>query len=246
MPTPTPDEQILKLLKAWGPKAVALLTAVGYFELDREEIVPEEAWKELGPRFERKVASAAIEKNWDVWQIVKDAITAVAFASGVSVAAKQLNVPQSAYDWNLRAQKFYDEHGDFFIKTMSRTDIDSLHQRIQQDFNLNPRDFGKRFADSYSCSPSRLERIKRTETHASAQGGSWNFANEAECEFKQWMCTSRAKWPRPSHRANWYQVRALEDPFDSGEIYPGQVNCRCYLLYFLDRDHLKWGAKKAA
>jgi len=241
----SPDEQILQLLKAWAPEVNALLHQAGYFELDREEIEPEEAWKELGPAFPRKVAAASIQKNTSVWDLVKSAISAVAFAAGVSTVAKQLNVPASAYDWNPRAQRFYDTHGDFFIKTMSRTDIESLHQRIQQDFNLNPKDFGQKFADSYSCSPARLERIKRTETHASTQGGGWNFAQEAGAQFKQWMCTPRNRWPRPTHRAVWYEVRALDQPFSNGLYYPSEVGCRCYLLYFLDVNHLERCAKNA-
>ncbi len=241
----TPDEQIKKKLAAWGPIAIALLKKYGYFNLDREEIQPDEALAELGSRFSSEVRKESLKKNREVWPLVWSAISAVAFASGVSSVARQIGVPQSAYDWNPRAQKFYDNHGDFFIKTLTNTDIQSLHQRIQQDFNLNPKDFGKKFANSYCCSPSRLERIKRAEGHMATQGGSWNFAEEADCQYKQWMCTARGRWPRPSHRANWYQVRALDAPFDNGEIYPGAINCRCYLLYFIDRDHLKWGAKRA-
>lgn len=234
----SPDEQILKLLRGWGPEAIALLTAAGYFSLDREEIPSEAAWEELGPAFPRKVAAASLEKNRGVWQIVKDAITAVAFGVGVSAVAKQLNVPASAYDWNPRAQKFYDTHGDFFIKNMSQTDIDSLHQRIQHDFNLNPREFAKKYAGSYSCSPARLERIKRTETHMAAQGGGWQFANEANAKFKRWNCTFRGKWPRPSHRAQEGMTIDIDEPFPiTGEHYPGQVNCRCWLSYYFESPH---------
>jgi hypothetical protein len=39
-------------------------------------------------------------------------------------------------------------------------------------------------------------------------------------------------------------VAAYNKPFSNGLEYPGEVNCRCYLLYFLDKDHLKRGAKK--
>jgi len=242
----TREAEILALIASWGPAVIALLNKHGYFSLDREDIEPEEILKELGPSFDREAIKASVAKNSKIWPLVWAVISSAAFASGVAATAKQINVPQSAYNWNPLAQKFYDDHGDFFIRAMSNTDIASLHQRIQYDFNLNPKDFAKKFADSYSCSPARLERIKRSEVHASAQGGSWNFANEADCNYKQWMCTPKNRWPRPSHRANWYQVKALEDPFANGEIYPGQVNCRCFMLYFLDREHLKWGAKKAA
>jgi hypothetical protein len=166
------------------------------------------------------------------------------FKAGARDVAKQLNIPFSKYDWNEGAQEHFEKHGLQLVKNLTQTDIDSLRERIQYDFNLNPKDFAKKYASSYSCSPARLERIKRSESHTSAQAGGHNYAEQADCEFKQWQCHPREKWPRPTHRAVWNEIRKIEETFSLGLAFPSDVNCRCFLLYFLDKDHLKWGAKK--
>lgn len=245
-----PDEQILRLLKDWAPEVNNLLEQADYFKLPRDSIKRQEIAKKIGldtnGKLFNKVLKASMEKNESISNIVLDEYSLRAFKSGAREVAKQLNIPFSKYDWNEGAQEHFEEHGLQLVKNMSQTDIDSLRDRIQFDFNLNPKDFAKKFADSYSCSPARLERIKRTEPHTESQAGGHNFAELAEAEYKQWMCTPRAKWPRATHRTVWYEVRKLGELFSNGLEWPSDPNCRCYLLYFLDADHLKWGAKKAA
>jgi len=246
----TPDEQILKLLKSWAPEVVHLLDQAGYWDLPRDSTKRIEIAKKIGldpgGKTYRRVLAASMEKNEAISSIVLDEYSLRAFKEGAREVAKQLNIPFSKYDWNDGAQAHFDEHGLKLVKQMSQTDIDSLRERIQYDFNLNPKSFAAKYADSYSCSPARLERIKRTETHTEAQAGSHNFAEQAECEFKQWMCHPLKKWPRPSHRAVWYEIRKLGETFSNGLEWPSDPNCRCYLLYFIDKEHLKWGTKKAA
>jgi hypothetical protein len=247
---PTPDEQILKLLKDWAPEVDNLLHQAGYFDLPRDSIKRQEIAKKIGldtnGKLFNRVLKASMDKNEQISNIVLDEYSLRAFKSGAREVAKQLNIPFSKYDWNDGAQEHFQEHGLQLVKNMSQTDLDRLRDRIQYDFNLNPKDFAKKFADSYSCSPARLERIKRTEAHTESQAGSMNFAEQAECEYKQWMCHPRAIWPRPSHRAVWYEIRKMGEAFSNGLQFSGDPNCRCYLLYFLDKDHLKWGAKKAS
>jgi hypothetical protein len=242
----TPDDQILALLKDWAPEVTRLLDQAGYWDLPRTSTKRQEIAKKLGlepgDKLFDRVLKASMEKNQDIAQIVLDNDSLRAFKAGAREVAGQLNIPFSKYDWNDGAQKHFEEHGLQLVKQMSQTDLDSLRERIQYDFNLNPKDFAKKYAESYSCSPARLERFKRTEAHTSAQAGGHNFAGLAECEFKQWMCHPRAIWPRATHRAVWYQIRKLGESFSNGLEWPSEPNCRCYLLYFLDKDHLKWGA----
>lgn len=245
----TPDDRVLALLKDWAPEVDGLLRQAGYFDLPRDSTKRIEIAKKIGlqpgGKTYDRVLKAAIEKNENISQIVLNEYSLREFKDGAREVAKQLNIPFSKYDWNEGAQEHFEKHGLQLVKNLSQTDLDSLRDRIQYDFNLNPRDFAKKFAESYSCSPARLERIKRTEAHTESQAGGHNFAGLAECEFKQWMCHPKGKWPRPSHRAVWYEIRKLGEAFSNGQEWPSDPNCRCYLLYFLDKDHLAWGKKAA-
>lgn len=246
---PTPDEEILKLLKGWAPEVVRLLDRAGYWDLPRSSTKRADIAKKIGlvpgGKTYDRVLKAALEKNENISQIVLNEYSLREFKAGAREVAKQLNIPFSKYDWNDGAQEHFQKHGLELVNQMSQTDLDSLRDRIQYDFNLNPTDFAKKYAESYSCSPTRLARIKRTETHTESQAGGHNFAGLAECEFKQWMCHPRAQWPRATHRAVWYEVVKMDKPFSNGLVWPSEPNCRCYLLYFLDADHLKWGRKSA-
>jgi hypothetical protein len=244
----TPDEEILTLLRDWAPEVVRLLDQAGYFDLPRDstkrELIARKIGLNPGGRVYRQVLQASGKKNQAISRIVLDEYSLREFKSGAREVAKQLNIPFSKYDWNEGAQEHFEKHGLQLVKNLTQTDIDSLRERIQYDFNLNPKDFAKKYASSYSCSPARLERIKRSESHTSAQAGGHNYAEQADCEFKQWQCHPREKWPRPTHRAVWNEIRKIEETFSLGLAFPSDVNCRCFLLYFLDKDHLKWGAKK--
>ena len=244
----TPDEEILKLLKSWSPDVISLLTQAGYFDLPRDstkrELIARKIGLNPGGRVYRQVLQASGKKNQAISRIVLDEYSLREFKAGARDVAKQLNIPFSKYDWNEGAQEHFEKHGLQLVKSLTQTDINSLRERIQYDFNLNPKDFAKKYASSYSCSPARLERIKRSESHTSAQAGGHNYAEQADCEFKQWQCHPREKWPRPTHRAVWNEIRKIEETFSLGLAFPSDVNCRCFLLYFLDKDHLKWGAKK--
>lgn len=243
------DSEILTLLRDWAPEIQRLLTQAGYFDLPRGSTKRAEIAKKIGlepgGKTYDKLLKAALEKNENISQVVLNEYSLREFKAGAREVAKQLNIPFSKYDWNEGAQEHFEKHGLQLVKQMSQTDLDSLRDRIQYDFALNPRDFAKKYAASYSCSPARLERIKRTETHTEGQAGGHNFAGLAECAWKQWMCHPRGKYPRATHRAVWYEVAAYDKPFSNGLAWPQEPNCRCYLLYFLDDDHLKWGRKVA-
>ena len=155
----TPDEQILSLLKDWAPEISRLLDQSGYWDLPRTSTKRAEIAKKIGlvpgGKTYDRVLQAALEKNENISQIVLNEYSLREFKAGAREVAKQLNLPYSQFDWNEQAQKHFEEHGLQLVTQMSQTDLDSLRDRIQYDFALNPRDFAKKFAESYSCSPKR-------------------------------------------------------------------------------------------
>jgi len=231
----TPDEQILALLKDWAPEVSRLLDQAGYWDLPRTSTKRQEIAKKIGLQPGGKtydaILKASLEKNENISQIVRNEDSLRECKAGAREVAAQLGIPFSKYDWNEGAQAHFQEHGLKLVKQMSQTDLDSLRDRIQYDFALNPRDFAKKYAESYSCSPKRLERIKRTEVHTEGQAGGYNFAQQAGATEKTWNCHPRGKWPRPTHRAVWNETVPIEEPFSNGLMWPSDPNCRCYLTY---------------
>ena len=242
----TPDEQILKLLKQWSPDITNLLERTGYFSLDplmpKEEIA-KAIGLNRGGRLYNQVLAASKDKNGKIWDIVINEHSLREFKAGAREVAKEFKLVFSPWDWNSAAQGYFEKDGLAKVKLLTATDIDSLRNRIQYDFGLEPKAFAQKYAESYSCSEARLERIKRSETHSAAQAGGWEFANGADCQFKEWMCTEIDPWPRPSHRAIWHEIRPINEPFSNGQQWPQDPNCRCWIKYYIDQDHLDRSAK---
>ena len=241
----TPEGQILDLLKSWAPEINRLLTKAGYFDLPRDSTQKSEIAKAIGldknGKLYKQVLAASKEKNSNISQIVLNEISLREFKAGARKVAQELNIPFSQWDWNDGAQNYFDKEGLKLVTEMSQTDIDSLRQRVQYDFNLEPKAFADRYADSYSCSPARLERIKRSETHTAGQDGGFQFASDAGAGWKQWMCTPRGIYPRSPHREIWYEVVPIDEAFSNGQMYPSDPNCRCYLIYLFDPSEAKHG-----
>ena len=243
----SPDERILSLLKEWAPEVIDIITRAGYFDLPRGSTRREDIAKQIGfnqgGRIYRQVLKASQAKNESITEIVINEFSLREFKAGARAVAKQINRPFQEFDWNEGAQQHFKKHGLELVKCMTNTDLSTLRDRIQYDFSLSPDAFAKRYANSYVCSEARLRRIKRTETHTNNEAGGFNYAKNAECEFKQWLCAPRAIWPRPRHRVLWFEIAKINEAFSNGLMYPSEPNCRCYLIYFIDRNHLKWGAK---
>jgi hypothetical protein len=234
----TSNKQILKLLKQWAPDCTALLDKAGYFSLD-EGIAKSEIEKAIGlqrgGRLYRQVLTASLEKNGRIWPLVINEFSLREFKSGAREVAASLNIPFSPWDWNAAAQDYFEKDGLSKVKLLTQTDIDSLRQRIQYDFGMNPKTFAEKYAESYSCSESRLERIKRSETHSAAAAGSQEFATQADAKYKKWNCHHLDQWPRPSHREQEDMIIPIDDEFPiTQEQFPSQVNCRCFLTYYFD------------
>jgi hypothetical protein len=71
---PTPDDQILALLKDWSPEVVRLLDRAGYWDLPRNSTKRTEIAKKIGlhpgGKTYDRVLKAALEKNENISQIV--------------------------------------------------------------------------------------------------------------------------------------------------------------------------------
>ena len=234
----TPDKQILKLLKQWAPDCTNLLKKAGYFSLDplipKEEIAKAIGFQR-GGRLYRQVLAASKDKNGKVWDIVINEYSLREFKAGAREVAKELNLAFSPWDWNSAAQDYFEKDGLAKVKLLTATDIDSLRNRIQYDFGMNPKGFAQKYAESYSCSEARLERIKRSETHTAAAAGNDSFASDADAKFKIWNCHHLDQWPRPSHREQEGMIIPIDDEFPiTQEQFPSQVNCRCFLTYYFE------------
>ncbi len=231
----TLDEQILELLRGFAPEITSLLKASEYFDLPKG-IKKEQIAKHIGlipgGNLYKQVLKAAKTKNTEISKLILNEDQERAFMQAAREVAKDLGIAFTAYDWQPLAQAYFQKHGGELIKSLNKSDINRLKEHIQYHFNENPKSFAKRYAESYSCAPSRLERIKRTETHLSGQAGGLSFAKEADAQYKTWHVTRKGKWPRPTHRAQAGMTVGIDEAFPvTGEQSPGEVNCRCYLTF---------------
>jgi hypothetical protein len=238
-----PQDVILQLFQNWSPTVVKALKSAGYWDQSWEdinrELIPGKIGLERGGELYKDLLEKSLEKNAEVAAQTEAWIGWKSFEAGVKVSMNQLGIgiPRSlstSNDFNELAQNYFDKHGLELQKTLTGTDIDTLKERIQYHFNESPDVFAERFSDSYSCSPARIERIKRTEYHTCTQGGSYEYAKDAGAEFKQWHCTHIGKWPRPDHAQNEGQVVKLDEVFNNGQDLPQDPNCRCYVTYHFD------------
>jgi hypothetical protein len=240
----TPDDQIIQLLKGFAPDVTGLLKKSGYFDLPEgieKEQISKQIGFERGGKLYRKVAQASMKKNGAVSDIVLNEVSLKQFKAGARKVAGQIGVSYPKWDWNPAAQDYFETHGLELVRGMTVTDLNSLKSVIQNNFNLNPKTFADKYADSYSCSEGRLYRIKRTETHSATQAGGKGFAGDAGFQFKKWHCTHIGDYPRPSHREQEGMIIPIDENFPiTDEDVPSEVNCRCYLTY-----HMTDGSSRA-
>ena len=238
-----PQDVILELFQNWSVDVVRALKRNGYWDESWDtispELIPGKIGLQRGGQLYKELVAKSLEKNAEVAAQTEVWIGWKSFEAGVKVSMNQLGIGiprglSASHDFNELAQNYFDKHGLELQKTLTGTDIDTLRQRIQYHFNESPDVFADRFKDSYSCSPYRIERIKRTEYHTDVQAGSYEFAKNAGAEWKKWNCTHIDQWPRPDHRINEGQVVKIDEVFENGSELPEDPNCRCYITYHFD------------
>jgi len=234
-----PDRQIHAILQKFGPKILALLTAIGFFELegpyDASEI---EQQIRTSPEWKRYQA-ASKEKNSRVWEIVGATYILDAITGGARQVAGKYRLPAIAKP---TAQEYMDRyiktHGGEFIKNMSRTDQRKLVNFIWYNAGQNERPFAKVIDQQphlryvLDQGNHRTETIIRTEKFRATNYGSWRFAGDnGATKKRRWEVGD--KRTRASHRAMMGEVVAIDEAYSNGEMYPGEedINCRGHNEY---------------
>lgn len=123
-------------------------------------------------------------------------------------------------------------------------DVGKLKKKITQEISrgiassLPYRDIARNIASASGAPLNRAKVIARTEGHRIQQTGAANAQAAAKAKgadvLKQWDATLDAR-TRESHALVDGELRALEEPFSNGLMFPGDpdggasevVNCRC-------------------
>jgi hypothetical protein len=235
------ETEVLDLLKQWSPDVTRVLKKAGYFDLPEgieKEKIAEQIGFGRGTPLYRKLTQMSLEKNTKITDIVLNESSLRGFKAGARKIAEELNIPFSKYDWNPLAQTYYEKHGNQLIKTLTQTDIKSLGTQIQDNFNLTPKAFARKFADQYPCSEKRLEVIKSNEYHRATQGGMDAMQGKAGATWKRRVGHPEGIYPRETHQedidAGWIP---FDEPYPyTDEMYPGEseINCKCYQIVSFD------------
>ena len=220
--------EMLRFLKGWAGTATKALIMAGYFD----------AAPELRAGFNldlinwEALAKASQKKNARVWGTFWSRWGEKTFERGGQRSAHALGASMKLKDKRQLADEYFGERGLQHVKQLSKVDIDSLREAIRRDIYLNEKQFAKKYADSYPCSPARLRRIKRTEAHNALEYGGYNYARVAGAG---WKCqvTVGDRRVRSSHISaaaeGWIPI---DQPFSStGRLIADEVNCRCHLTY---------------
>jgi len=246
-----PERQINDILKRFGPKILALLTAIGFFELEgpydasqvEQQIRTSPEWK--------RYQTASKEKNSRIWEIVGAAYILDAITSGARQVAGKYRLPAIAKP---TAQEYMDryikEHGGeyigrkkifdgVFVNQLTRADQNAIMKFVWANAGMNERPMATailktqpQLAYLVDNKGYRLRNIKRTEVNRAVSYGSQMFAKDSGFEKNTWH-TAGDKRVRDAHRANNGKTVKIGEKFPNGETRPSEssMNCRCHLSY---------------
>jgi len=117
-----------------------------------------------------------------------------------------------------------------------------IKEGIEQDLHVNEIAYGntetgyKGIQGVFDkASDYRAELIARTETVNAYSESSVATYKELGVEKKSWMTAGDDK-VRPEHQANEEEGPiGVDEEFQDGEMWPGEPNCRCQILPFIER-----------
>lgn len=111
---------------------------------------------------------------------------------------------------------------------LTKTDLDRIVKEASGD-GITQRKFEKRIDESYLTSPSRIERIERTEGHITDLMKAQREARKEKYKFKIWRTRSGEC---PLCRALEGQRRKIGEPYSTGGYTAHRhPNCLCYDEY---------------
>ena len=227
-------KQILAKIKQWPKEASDVLDKEGYYDLD-EGTDGEKAYKEVGGKgLISKLRDAAEKINTPLWQMVASSLVSGALQSGYNDAKNSIKNEVSEevlkkLSPDEIANKYLEEHGGEFIKTLTDTDVDRVIGLIQDNPSMHEDAFKDRYEESFS-SDVRLDVIDRTERHRAKMYAYNETADDAGATWKRRL-TAEDDRVRDSHNedmnAGWIP---FDEPYpDTEEMFPGEkeINCRC-------------------
>ena len=146
-------------------------------------------------------------------------------------AAAELGV---AFDvTNPEVIKWIKERAGLLIKSISDTTLEKLKRTLAEGVANGESipNLADRIGVVYDeAKGSRAVKIARTETiNASNSGALEAYKQSGVVEKKEWLATMDDR-VRDEHAAMNGEVVDIDKPFSNGEMYPGDVNCRCTVL----------------
>ena len=146
-------------------------------------------------------------------------------------AAAELGV---AFDvTNPKVIKWIKERAGMLIKSISDTTLDKLKRTLAEGVANGESipNLADRIGIVYDEAKGyRSVLISRTETiNASNSGALEAYKQSGVVEKKEWLATMDDR-VRDEHAAMNGEVVDIDKPFSNGEMYPGDVNCRCTVL----------------
>ena len=134
---------------------------------------------------------------------------------------------------NPKVIKWIKERAGLLIKSISDTTLKKLRKTLAEGVEAGesiPK-LASRISNVYDeAKGSRAIKIARTETiNASNSGALEAYKQSGIVEKKEWLATMDDR-VRDEHAAMNGEVVDIDKPFSNGEMYPGEVNCRCTVL----------------
>ena len=236
-----PEVEINHILQKFGPKILAYLKSVGYFDVEGAYQPTDMISKQAMTKY----LAASKVKNTAVWAVMEKTLlpelegTGAAFIEAYGLI-DSIPVKKIATD-------YIKERGGYAIKRMTQTDQKRLTAFIWNNAGLNERVLGPmilkepNLASLVDGSGARARTIVRTEKGRATRAGSQEFAGNAGATTKTWHTVGDGR-VRSWHQALEGKKVKIDGTFPdrlskNGPIiqvqFPAEasINCRCWLEY---------------
>jgi HK97 family phage portal protein len=133
---------------------------------------------------------------------------------------------------NPKVVKWIKERAGLLIKSISDTTLEKLKKTLAEGIANGESipNLASRISGVYDeAKGSRAIKIARTETINASNSGSYNAYKQGGVKKKEWLATMDDR-VRDEHAAMNGEVVGIDEAFSNGEMFPGEVNCRCTVL----------------
>lgn len=188
------------------------------------------AIESLGPEWEKVLTAVLAALIEDFGSEIAEDLGGE-LKSGKPTEAKWVFDPMSA-----AARAWIVKNGTKSIVTILATNLDDVKRVILAgiDENLTTVQIGRNIRQFYDDrSAFKSMRVARTETTHAAGFGQREAARQSRVVKRKQYITSRDDRVRDEHAAMDGEIRDFDEPYSSGEMYPGEssINCRCVESY---------------